>query len=149
MMTTPAMIAAVEEWAKTVIPALNTFDHPPAQLSQALPMAIASVATDKVTDQEEPNLPGQAQYQQTLLRTWDVDLQLLVNPKPASAASFTLYEYVDAIATSLQAGITLSGNVLLAQLYDATYDPPEVEYSDGTIARQVTLRLTVGETIGV
>lgn len=147
-MNTIDMVQAVEAWAVSAVPALSSYDYPPEELTTALPMVLAEVKTD---DQQDANiqLPGVAQYQQTFLRAWALDLIILASPDPAWTASHALYSYVDALGLVIREGVVLADNVVMSQFYAASYDPPEVEYNDGTIARQVTIRITVGETIGV
>jgi hypothetical protein len=147
-MNTLEVVQIVEAWAVETVPGLSSYDHPPEQLDEALPMVLAEVITNAQADANQ-QLPGTAQYQQTFIRTWALDLILLIDPDPAWTASHTLYGYVDALGQAVTDGVRLGDNVVMSQFYTASYDPPEVEYGDGTIARQVTLRLTVGETIGV
>lgn len=147
-MDTLEVIQAVEAWAVETVPALSSFDHPPEQLSEALPMVLAEVQTNAQADSDQ-QLPGRFEYQQTLIRTWSIDLIILIDPDPAWTASHTLYGYVDALGQAVTEGVVLADNVVMSQFYVANYDPPEVEYGDGTIARQVTVRVTVGEMIGV
>lgn len=148
MMETLDVIQAVESWAVATVPALSSYDHPPEELDQALPMVLAEVQTDSQQD-AEAQLPGMAQYQQTLIRAWAIDLIILASPDPAWTASHALYGYVDALGLAILQGVVIGDNVVMSQFYVANYDPPEVEYADGTVARQVTVRITVGETIGV
>lgn len=147
-MTTLEMIQAVEAWAVGVVPALSSYDHAPEELTTALPMVLAEVQLDNQQD-ASTELPGMAQYQQTFLRAWTVDLVVLATPDPAWTASHALYGYVDALGGAIREGVVLDGMVVMSQFYEANYDPPEVEYGDGTVARQVTIKITVGETIGV
>lgn len=147
-MNTLDVIQAVEAWAVGVVPALSSYDHPPEELASALPMVLAEVQLDNQQD-ANTQLPGMAQYQQTFLRAWSIDLIVLSSPDPAWTASHALYGYVDALGGAIREGVVLEGIVVMSQFYEANYDPPEVEYNDGTVARQVTIRITVGETIGV
>lgn len=147
-MTTEDMIAAVEAWAVGVIPDLSSFDYVPEELFTALPIVLAEVQIDAVQD-AEAQLPGRAQYQQTFIRSWAVDVVLLHNPDPPRDATLALYGYVDALGGALREEVVLAPNVVMSQFYAANYDPPEVQLNDGTTARQVTMRVTVGEMIGV
>lgn len=147
-MNTLQVIQIVEAWAVETVPALSSYDHPPEELGEALPMVLAEVITNAQADANQ-QLPGMAQYQHTLIRTWAIDLIVLMDPDPAWTASHTLYGYVDALGQAVTDGVRLGDNVVMSQFFTASYDPPEVEYGDGTIARQVTFRITVGETIGV
>lgn len=147
-MTTEDMIGAVEAWAVEVIPALSSFDHVPEELFASLPIVLAEVQIDSQQDAES-QLPGRAQYQQTFIRSWALDLVLLVAPDPPMEATHTLYGYVDALGQALREEVVLAPNVVASQFYAANYDPPEVQLNDGTTARQVTMRVTIGEMIGV
>jgi hypothetical protein len=147
-MNTLEVVQAVEAWATTLIPELSSYDHPPEALTEALPMVLAEVQVNALADASD-QLPGVAQYQQTFIRTWSVNLVVLASPDPAWTASHALYGYVDALGDAIRQGVVLDDMVIMSQFYTADYDPPEVEYADGTVARQVTVRITVGETLGV
>lgn len=147
-MNTLEVIQIVEAWAVETVPDLSSYDHPPEELDQALPMVLAEVITNAQADANQ-QLPGMAQYQHTFIRTWAIDLIVLISPDPAWTASHTLYGYVDALHDAVTEGVRLGDNVVMSQFYTASYDPPEVQLNDGTVARQVTFRVTVGETIGV
>jgi hypothetical protein len=148
-MNTVNLMQACELWAAGVIPALNTFDHAPRSISEALPVVVADIQTDRVAN-ADAGLPGLGDYQQTYLRARSVDLLILVAPTPAWTAAQVLYGYVDALGEALQRDRRLGNRVEAASpFYEASYDPPEVEYEDGTIARQVTFRIVAGETISI
>lgn len=147
--TTPEIISAVEAWAAETVAELNTYDYPPEDLGAAMPLAIAEVTGDALKVADE-NLLSKGQYQQTFLRVHSVDLVLLVNPNPAWTASAALYEMVDILTKALRRDSSLGNRVHGASpLYDASYEPPEVEYADGTVARQVTINLSIGTTVPV
>lgn len=147
MAETLEVAQGVEAWASSVIPVLNTYASAPEELDKALPLAISEVINDNVSS-DDGSLPGMGAYQQTNLRFWEIDLVLLVTPEPRWTASHVLYGYVDELGKSLRKDPRLGGRVEAASpYYNASYDPPEVEYQDGTIARQVTIRLVVGTTL--
>ncbi len=147
--TTPEIIAAVEAWAAETVPALNTYDTPPEELDQSFPLAVAEITRDELKTADE-TLLSKGQYQQTFLRVHSVDLVLLVNPNPPWTASAALYEMVDILTRALRRDSSLGNRVHGASpLYDASYEPPEVEYADGTVARQVTINLTIGTQVPV
>jgi hypothetical protein len=148
-MNTVDLMRACELWAAEVVPALNTFDYEPRSISEALPVVVADIQTDRVAD-TEASIPGLPDYQQTYLRARSVDLLILVVPVPAWTAAQVLYGYVDALGAALRKDQRLGNRVeAVSPFYEATYDPPEVEYEDGTIARQVTFRIVAGETISI
>lgn len=141
------IVTAIEEWVDDAIPDVAQFDFPPEELTENLPVVIAEISTDEQLN-AEANLPGVGQYQQTLVRAWTVDIIILTNPDPPQDATHELYGYLDTLSGLLRKWVRLGPNVVLSQFYSASYDPPEVEFADGTKARQVTVRVTVGETIG-
>lgn len=147
-MTTLSVIQAVESWAVTAAPGLSSYDFPPEELTTALPMVLAEVQQEVVSDQADKIAPGTPQYQQTYLRVWEIDLILLTSPDPAWTASHSLYDIVDALDLALRKGVVLDDNVVMAQFHTTSFDPPEVEYADGTIARQATFSVTVAQPIG-
>lgn len=145
-MTTKEVAKAVELWAAANAGGglTSSFDFPPEALSKALPIAIAEVQS-KARSNAPPEFT-ERRYQQSTLRVWVVELTLLVSPDPAWTASHLLYDMVDALETALFRDSTLGGRVAFAQKeVDASFDPPEVEFSDGTVARQATFTMTIGE----
>ena len=147
-MTTLSVIQAVESWAATVVPELSSYDSPPEELITSLPMVLAEVQHESVSDQANKTTPGVPQYQQTYLRVWEIDLILLTSPDPAWTASHALYDIVDALDLALRKGVVLDDNIVMAQFHTTSFDPPEVEYADGTVARQATFSVTVAQPIG-
>lgn len=145
-MTTQQVAEALEAWATDTVDGLSSYGHQPEELAKALPLVICEVKRNRVT-KTDADLPGGA-YQQVNVRTWNASLMLLVSPDPTWTASTQLYAMVDALGAALRADSTLGGRVAMAApVYDATYDPPEVEHSDGTVARMATFLFTVGERV--
>lgn len=143
-METRDIALGVEAWAADLL-AINSYPEPPSSLGQALPLVMAEVTGDRVV-QADARFQN---YQQTLMRVWSVDMVILIAPQPEWDASQALYGYVDKISKDLRTNKTLGGRVpAVTPTYEASYDPPEVEYTDGTVARQVTVRLNVGEQEG-
>jgi hypothetical protein len=152
MTTSPTIVVAqaVEAWAKAIVPELNTYDFAPRSLLQALPLALAEV--QRKTHQElsttEPNFQ-KYKFQQTSVDVWSVDLLILIDPSDAWAASQTLYTMTDTLGAAMDKDVTLGNRVGFASKdYDVSFDPPEFEYSDGTIARVATMSITVGQQKG-
>lgn len=143
-MITRAIAKACEEWAAAAANLNSSFDHPPEQINKALPLVIAEVQAKR--RQKTPQEFQERAYQQATMRVWDVELTLLVSPDPAWTASQTLYDMIDALEDALFVDVTLGGRVNFAmKTVDASFDPPEVEFSDGTAARQATFQMTIGE----
>lgn len=151
-MNTADVATALEAWAVESVPELHSYEHAPATLDEALPLVVAEVQGDRLVDARTAGFSASA-YQQTLMRVWDASLLLLVQPGRTPdetwVASQKLYEFVDALGGALRTDHTLGGRVEAASpLYTASYDPPEVQYADGTVARAATLRVNVGEQTG-
>jgi hypothetical protein len=144
-MTTPQVIAAVEAWAAAVTGA-NTYDHAPTVLRKAIePGLVLAELTRKRR--------SAGQYEQTTATIWEVRIWIFVDPgeTPAEtqAAANRLEAYVDQLGESLIRDKSLGNRVeAVVPEYDAGFDPPEMEYADGTVVRVATFRLTVGETTG-
>jgi hypothetical protein len=91
----------------------------------------------------------QYQFQQTSVNVWTVDLLILVDPTDPWNASQVLYNYTDTLGDALHKDLTLGGRVgFCSGDYEVSFDPPEFEYADGTIARAATLSIVVGEQKG-
>ena len=150
-MTTEQIAKAVEAWASSVIPDLNTYEHAPRNLLQALPIVLAEV--QRKTHQELNITEGNFQqyaYQQTSVNAWEVDLLFLVDPSDAWNASQILYQMTDTLGDAIASDPTLGQRVSFAAGdYEVSFDPPEFEYADGTIARAATMSIVVGEQKGV
>lgn len=149
-MTTNEIAQAVEAWAAGVIPDLHTYDHAPRNLLQAMPLVLSEV--QRKSHQElnvtESNFQ-QYQFQQTAVSLWNVDLLFLVDPADAWTASQILYQMTDTLGDAISKDPTLGQRVSFASGdYEVSFDPPEFEYADGTIARVATMSIVVGEQKG-
>lgn len=143
---TKDLALALEAWAAGVI-GFNTEAHEPTSLAEALPIVICEVKDD-VRAAKSSNLPGLGQYEQTLVRARTAELMLLHHPEPSWTASQNLYDAVDELAVSITRDPTLGQRVHVAsKYYEASYDPPEIQYQDGTRARFATFRMFVGELV--
>lgn len=150
-MRTGDIADAVEAWASEVVPEINALDHAPNDLLEELPIAICEVVRKQ---RKETQTGGggefqQMQYQQTAVRSWTVRLMVLVKPDPDWDASKELYNMTDDLEEALSRDHTLGGRVEAATPeHEASFEPAEVEWTDGTIARAATMRFTIGEMIG-
>jgi hypothetical protein len=143
-MTTEEVARALEEWAAEAASLTSSFDYPPEELSKALPLVIAEVKRKQ--RQQAPQQFQQQTYQQATVRVWTAEVVLLVSPDPAWTASRSLYTLVDTLESALYVDPTLGDRVGFAdKTIDASFDPPEIEFSDGTVCRQATFNMTVGE----
>ena len=146
MTATKTISTALEQWASAVT-GFNAYEHAPPSLQKALPLVISEVTASRVSISGDPKLPGVGTHQQTALKVWDFELILMVDPEQDSwTATQQLSDAVDALEASVATDPTLGSRVYIASpLVEASYDPPEVEYQDGTVARQSTFTITVGE----
>lgn len=147
-LTTEQLATRVDQWAAEAL-GINTVEHEPDSLANALPLVVSAIKRDGRTS-ADPSLPGLGAYQQTYVRYRGVEMLLLVTPEPTWDATKLLYGYVDTLAESILRDRTLGGRVhTTSPLYEAGYDPPEVQYQDGTVARAATMTITIGEVTEV
>lgn len=145
---TETLASSLEAWAADLL-SINTVEHAPTSLSDALPLVVSEITNDSRAS-SQANLPAVGTYQQTHVRARIVRLLLMVTPEPSWDATKLLYGYVDTIGAEILRDPKLGGRVeTTSPFYEASYDPPEVQYEDGTVARAATVTLTIGETTGV
>lgn len=150
-MTTEEVARAAEAWAASVIPGLNSYEHAPRSLIQALPLVLAEVQR-KLHQHLDVSEGGfqQHKFQQTSVNSWEVILLFLVDPADSWTASQILYSMTDTLGNELGKDPTLGERVSFASKdYEVSFDPPEFEYADGTIARAATMTIIVGDQRGV
>lgn len=146
-MNTKDLMSALEAWATATVPELGSYDHAPEQIDQALPLVIAEPTRDAVVQGEREG--GMfSQMQQRKARVWQCRLLLMVSPDPPWTASQALYDMVDTLGAALRRDGTLGQRVPYAlPEYQADYEPAEVEWPDGSVARTVRFSLTVAEQV--
>lgn len=153
-MKTREVARAVELWAVAVseadddIPTLNSYDHPPEEINEAMPLVIAEV--QRKTRASSAAGAGasfqQMSYQQTAVKSWEVQLMILISPDDEWLASYTLYDIADALGDALKRDPRMGDRVTFAlKDHSVSFDPPEVEYADGTVARAATMTVNIGE----
>lgn len=144
-MRTKEIATAVEAWASSTVTGLNSYPAPPESLGEALPLVIAEVRNRRRRRTGEDR-EGFQQFQQTAARIWSVQLLILVDPNPEWTASQTLYDITDDLEEAIRKDSTLGGRIPFADSdLDVSFDPPEVEHADGTVARAATMTITIGE----
>lgn len=149
-MTTEEVAKAAEAWAAATIPDLNSYEHAPRSILQAMPLVIAEVQRKQHQEIDVSRSDFQQySFQQTAVNAWEVDLLFLVDPSDAWTASQVLYNMTDTLGDAIAADQTLGQRVSFASGdYEVSFDPPEFEYADGTIARVATMSIVVGEQKG-
>ena len=144
---TSALALLLEAWAAETL-GINTYEHQPTVLSEALPLVICEIQTDRAAPRED-QLEGFGAFEQTYIRARVAQLMLMVTPEPSWTATQSLYGYVDNLAESIGKDPTLGGRVpKTSRFFEASYTPPEVQHADGTVARAATFQMLVGETKG-
>ena len=145
---TKTLATRIEEWAAEVT-SFNSEAHQPTILSEALPLVICEIKGDNRANRSV-QLPKISGYEQAFVRTRTAELLLMSHPEPSWTASQALYDAVDLLADDLirrpQLGVPARVHIA-SPLYDASYDPPEIQHQDGTVARVARFRMYVGELI--
>lgn len=145
-LSTTDLALALEAWAAATC-GFNTEEHQPTVLSEALPLVICEIKSDDRSERAT-QIPRLGPYEQTLVRMRTAELQLMVDPEPSWTASQGLYVAVDALAAALREDDTLGERVHMAsKRYGASYDPPEIQHQDGTVARLARFTMYVGELV--
>lgn len=146
---------ALTAWAAEVCPDLNNaYDHDVNRIQHALPVALAAIGDEEDTS-SEPRLGIEVSdvgLEQATLHVMRFTLELLVSDVPADAAAAEQLEgFVAALAGAIRAErdtgeITLGGRVEAASpFWQASYEPPFVEFDDGTKARRASFSLALAE----
>lgn len=140
---------ALVEWVEATCPALEgTYDHDPSRKSQPLPDVAAYVATEDVRP-ADPTLGIEFAtfgIEQADLHAMRATLLLMVDPEPAADAAAALQGFVRDLRLSLRDDQTLGGRVPAASRYlQASYEPPFVEFDDGTTGRAAYVSLVIAE----
>jgi hypothetical protein len=150
MIATVDLAQALEDWAVATLPDLQgSYDFPTAEKTQPLPDVAIEVNTSTTEmSAADPSLQTVFGIEQVIMRTWTVNLLLMVPPEPGDVASEQLANFIDALQGSLISDSTLGGRVPWASKESrASLTPPFVQFDDGTRGRAATLELTVGEPI--
>lgn len=142
---------ALVEWALETCPELQgSYDHDPDSKTQPLP-DVAAVVGSEGDAPSDPSLGLEIAdfgLQNATLHFTRASLFLMVDPGDGDAASEELRGFVGALARALRADRTLGGRVMsVSPVWQGSYEPPFVEFDDGTKGRIATFSLTVAELI--
>jgi hypothetical protein len=142
---------ALVEWAIDTLPDLKgTYDHDPDSKTQPLPDLAVSVASEE-TRASDPTLGlplADLGIEQATLHSLRASLLLMVDPEDAGVATEQLQDFVRDLREAVKADQTLGGRVFLASPYiQASYEPPFVEFDDGTSGRAATFSIVITELI--
>lgn len=141
--------AALEAWAKATCPDLvGSYHHNPSRKTAPLPDVAASCGSEQVR-RNAPEL-GIAVVDQGLeqadVHVLNMEMLLMAPPEPAAAATAQLQTFVAQLSAALLADDTLGGRVVGASRYfQASYDPPYIEFDDGTKGRCCFFNFAVAE----
>ncbi len=143
--------AALSEWASDTCDGLNNaYNHDPATISHALPIATAGVTTEAVV-RSDPTLGiaitdlGIEQANVHVLRS---TILLIVDETPGEEAAQELEGFVAELAAALKSDETLGGRVTAASpFWSASYEPPFIEFDDATKGRVAYFSLAIAELI--
>lgn len=142
---------ALIDWALKTCPTLEgSYDHDPDSKTQPLPDVAAFVGTEGDAESDatlglDIALQG---LEQATVHWMRATLMLMVDPEDAGGATEQLQGFVRDLATSLRADRTLGGRVPAASpIWQASYEPPFVEFDDGTKGRAATFSLAIAELI--
>lgn len=142
---------ALVEWALATCPDLKgSYDHDPSSKTQPLPDIAASVTAEEDTS-SEPTLgleTADVGIQQADIHVMRATLLMMVDPEPAQDATEQLQGFVRDLAASLRTDQTLGGRVsAVSPRWQASYDPPFVQFDDGTEGRAAYFSLAIAELI--
>lgn len=133
-------------WALAVLPELEgSYDYPAGERDQALP-DIAAEVHEEENVAANPGLDDEitSGFEQADVRGYTCAVLLVVDPTDPQAASHQLYDFIDRLAYAIRADQTLGGRVLrCSRNWKASYEPPFVEFEDGSKGRLATLTLSV------
>lgn len=148
-MTSEQVAEAVVAWAVEELPALQgSYDHPEPDRLYPLPDVMAAVTGIRILDAAPAGLPTIGQIEQTLARVRDLRVIFAVDPTDPDEASAQVEGFADTLTDSLLADHTLGGRVPGASpTVTWSFEPPFIEFDDGTKARQATLTLVVAEPV--
>jgi hypothetical protein len=144
--------SAVAGWAKATCPDLAAYDHSPPRKTSPLPDVAVSVARESVRRNAAELGIAVVEFglEQADVHVLEVELLLMVSPEPADEATRQLQSFVGQLRESLESDDTLGGRVAAASRYfSATYEPPYIEWDDGTKARCAFVTVTLAELAAV
>jgi hypothetical protein len=148
-MTTDELATTLEDWVLEKCPTIQgSYDFPTAEKTQPLPDVAVEIDNAAVSMAAEGALAEYLAVQQAMARTWTVRLFLMVPPEPGDVATAQLTGFIDTLQLAIVEDSTLGGRVPWASKESrGSFNPPFVQFEDGTRGRAATLELTVGEPI--
>jgi hypothetical protein len=141
--------AALVEWTGEVCPAINaTYDRDPTSILDALPIATAAISDESVVAGDTTlGIPlADLAIEQADVHVFRSTIFLMVEPEPDDDASHALQGFVRDLGAAIKADQTLGGRVQSSsKRWSANYDPPFVEFDDGTKARVASFTVVITE----
>lgn len=141
---------AVTAWAVEVIEDLNNpFDYATEEITVRFPTAEFEVGRTQHGRADATRFPFE-QIEQVEHKVSECSLMCVVDPLPSRDASETLRGYVALLEAAARQDPTLGDRVeRIGKDFGFDYDPPYVVFDDGTEGRQVTMNLTVIESLQI
>lgn len=148
-MTNEQIIDGVVTWARATCSELQSdYNYIPAQKSEALPDVVAEIEREEVTARDPDFV--RLDLQNVWLRIFRCALSIMVDNSDPEAAALLLRAMGEKLTLSLLDDATLGEQVRFASPYfHLDYTQPFVQYEDGTVGREMTLRLSVAEPVSV
>lgn len=148
MIGTQVISDALIAWAVEECPQiLGTYSHPHAEKESPFPDIAAEIQQSRVLQNDEENFP-RFSIEQILLRVHRFSLMFVVDPDNPEVATQQLETIIDTLTQAMISDDSLGGRVpSVSPLSDATYEPPFIEFADGTRGRLATLEILVADTI--
>lgn len=143
---------ALVAWAAAKLPALlGTYDHEPDERTARFPDAMVAFQGIRYLATQPTGAGMQIeQVQQRKTRLYDCHLILTVDPSDADAASDQLLVFADTLGNDAAKDRTLGNRVAwIAEEFEFSFQPPFVEYDDGTKGRAMTMKLTVADSVAI
>ena len=154
MLDTQALADALVDWAVATCPAiLGAYNHPHAQKENdadgkvLFPDIAAEIQSTRTVREDNEHFP-ELTIQQLLLRVHTFSLMFVVDPNDPEQATKDLEGIIDKLTEELVGDKSLGDRVVRASpITTASYEPPFVEFADGTRGRFATLEITVADII--
>lgn len=148
-MTADEVVEAVVAWAAEVCSITSTYTYLTGEKSQALPDVAGDLADRRLRLEDPANFPD-LRVEQVMLDIFEIDLSFLVDNEDEGAAASTLRGYSDSLGVEVRNDASMGDRVQVASPF-LTFDfaRPFVEYQDGTVGREMTMKVFIAELVEV
>lgn len=150
MDATEASVTLVEWAVETCADLNNVYECDPARIQHALPIAVADIGEEAVV-RSDPTLGieiADLGLEQGNLHVLRSSIALMVDDTADDSAAKELEALVAKLGAAIATDETLGGRVhAVSPFWRASYEPPFVEFDDGTKGRMATFSLAIAELI--